>query len=143
MPLTESSATTRQGFSALFGTDALPLSDNLQLQAKTLLGSLGRQARLELISRSIQIPPAICLYIDRHGKLQLLGRHPQAKQIRLWLHNSHYLAELFKEVELLFELQRCSEALPPLAGGSRFCIGLTSAGPVAYFETPSHHARNG
>lgn len=128
MPLTESPRQPAQ---------ALPtptLSDNLRLQAKTLLGSLGRQARLELLTRGIHIPPAICLGSDQHGQVQLLSPHPQARQIRLWLKNSHYLGELFLELSSLFELLQTCSIERPATAHRRFCLGLTSAGPLAYFE---------
>jgi hypothetical protein len=128
MPLTES---PRQPVQAL---PAPTLSDNLRLQAKTLLGSLGRQTRLELLTRGIHIPPAICLSSDQHGQVQLLSPHPQARQIRLWLKNSHYLGELYLELSSLFELLQASSAERPAAANRRFCLGLTSAGPLAYFE---------
>ncbi|PXX49418.1 hypothetical protein [Aquitalea magnusonii] len=134
MPLTES---PRQATSAISKGQALPpatLSDNLRLQAKTLLGSLGRQARLELVSRGIHIPPAICLGSDQHGQVQLLSPHPQARQIRLWLRNSHYLRELFLELSSLFELLQACSTEQAFPASRRFCLGLTSAGPLAYFE---------
>lgn len=136
MPLTES---PRQPAPAVASGLPLPLptptlSDNLRLQAKTLLGSLGRQTRLELLTRGIHIPPAICLGSDQHGQVQLLSPHPQARQIRLWLKNSHYLGELFLELSCLFELLQACNTERPTAANSRFCLGLTSAGPLAYFE---------
>jgi len=128
MPLTES---PRQQAQAL---QPPTLSESLRLQAKTLLGSLGRQARLELLTRGIHIPPAICLGSDQHGQVLLLSPHPQARQIRLWLKNSHYLGELFLELSSLFELLQACNAEHPAAANRRFCLGLTSAGPLAYFE---------
>lgn len=128
MPLTESPLQPAQAL------PAPTLSDNLRLQAKTLLGGLGRQARLELLTRGIHIPPAICLGSDQHGQVQLLSPHPQARQIRLWLKNSHYLGELFLELSSLFELLQACSTERPAAAQRRFCLGLTSAGPLAYFE---------
>lgn len=113
------------------------LSNNLSLQAQTLLGSFGLQAQQQLQARGIHIPPAICLSSDAEGKLQLQGQHPQARQIRLWLGNSHELGSLFHELAVLFGLlYTCSpHAVEKLAAHDRtFCIGITSAGALAYFN---------
>jgi|GEM_PF-6072474 len=142
MPLTESPNLGTASIADLLPLDSTSLDRNLRLQANTLLGHLGDIARQELQARSIHIPPALCLKTNHRGRLMLASPHPQAKQIRLWLNNNHALTERFKELELLFELVHCSEEQKALPIDSHFCLGLTSAGPLAYFEQIRHQPRH-
>ncbi|WP_374556339.1 hypothetical protein [Aquitalea pelogenes] len=110
------------------------LAENLLLQAKTLLGMFGQQALQEMKARSIHIPPAICLISNAEGTLELHSQHPQARAIRLWLSNSHDLRLPFHETRALFELLNACAPSKGYVPGMSFCIGLTSAGPLAYFS---------
>lgn len=110
------------------------LAANLLLQAKTLLGFFGQQAMQEMKARSIHIPPAICLISIADGTLELHSQHPQARAIRLWLSNSHELRQQFHETRALFELLNACTPSKGYVPGMSFCIGLTSAGPLAYFS---------
>lgn len=140
MPLTESPSPQLYIQPAMPATRNPTLGDNLSLQARTLLGSFGQMVRQDIQTRGIHIPPAICLASDATDKLQLRGRHPQAKQIQLWLSNSHALRSLFNETKILFELLHTCESTAPHWNDDCFCIGITSAGPLAYFES-SHTAQ--
>jgi hypothetical protein len=110
-------------------------SHNLSLQARTLLGQFGQLAKEGIQARGIRIPPAICLALNARGQLELRGQHPQAKQIHLWLSNSHALQGLFNETQILFELLHACSTNARRRDDDCFCIGITSAGPVAYFES--------
>ncbi|WP_159874971.1 MULTISPECIES: hypothetical protein [Aquitalea] len=135
MPLTESPSSQPFIQPAMSTAPNPTLADNLSLQARTLLGNVGLLARQDLQARGIHIPPAICLASDDMGRLQLRGQHPQAKQIHLWLSNSQTLRGLFNEAKTLFELLHTCESSSSRWNDDCFCIGITSAGPLAYFES--------
>ena len=134
MPLTETIRPAIQPQRPPYLPQNPGLAENLLLQAKTLLGNFGEQAMQEIKSRSIDIPPAICLIDTPEGAMALHSQHPQAKAIRLWLSNSHGLRQQFYETRSLFELLNASSPSKGYSPGMAFCIGLTSAGPVAYFS---------
>jgi hypothetical protein len=134
MPLTETIRPDVRPLRPAFQTRNPGLAENLLLQAKTLLGNFGSQATQEMKARSIHIPPAICLISTTDGTLELHSQHPQAKAIRLWLTNSHDLRQQFHETRALFELLNACTPSKGYVPGMSFCIGLTSAGPVAYFS---------
>lgn len=135
MPLTESPSAQPYIQPTMASARNPTLADNLSLQARTLLGNVGLLVQQDLQTRGIHIPPAICLASDATGRLQLRGRHPQAKQIQLWLNNSPALRSLFNEAKTLFELLHTCESPSPRWNDDCFCIGITSAGPLAYFES--------
>lgn len=135
MPLTESPSSQSYIQPAMTSTRNPTLADNLSLQARTLLGNVGLLVQQDLQARGIHIPPAICLASDTMGRLQLRGQHPQAKQIQLWLSNSQALRSLFNEAKTLFELLHTCESSSPRWNDDCFCIGITSSGPLAYFES--------
>ncbi|NWK78347.1 hypothetical protein [Aquitalea sp. LB_tupeE] len=134
MPLTETICPAIRPERPAFPSHSPDLAENLLLQAKTLLGIFGQQAMQEMKDRSINLPPAICLTNNPDGTIALHSQHPQARAIRLWLNNSHDLRQQFHETRALFELLNACTPSKGYVPGMSFCIGLTSAGPLAYFS---------
>lgn len=121
-------------FGAANGGEALPLS-GIRERASKELSQFSRMAREELTAQGISIPPAINLISCSGCQLSLESTHPQADAICRWLDGNDRIAKYFKEVEVLFELVRAAEnAGDTFTEESCFHIGLTSAGPVAYFD---------
>lgn len=126
------------GLKHIFGPDAdrgtLSLAA-IRRRAQRQLSRFDRQARQELENRGIGIPPAISLISCPQTGLTLEGGHPQEADLKRWIDGNTPLANSFKEVEVLFEMVRTAEApdqrFSPL---NRLHIGLTRAGPVAYFQ---------
>jgi hypothetical protein len=126
------------GLHNIFGpaadTGAIPLTV-IRRRAKRQLSRFDKFAREQLAEIGIAIPPAISLISCPECDLTIDNRHPQLDTLLRWIEGNTLLAKNFKEVEVLFEMVRAAE-LPgqtfPLS--SCFHIGLTSAGPVAYFE---------
>lgn len=122
----------------LFGTanggEALPLS-GIRERAMRELSQFSAIVREELASLDISIPPAISLVSCSDCQLTLESEHPQRDRILAWLDGNDRVAKYFKEVEVLFEVVRATENLGvTFAEDSCFHIGLTSAGPIAYFQ---------
>lgn len=116
------------------GGEALPLA-GIRERAMRELGQFSRLTREELTALGISIPPAISLVSCPNCAIALQSEHPQAQQIEAWLKDNDRIAKYFKEVEILFEVVRATENLGSTFGDeSCFHIGLTSAGPLAYFQ---------
>lgn len=132
--------TSRPTWGRLFGTDAhsdklLPLNA-VKRRAARALGRFDRYVRRELAKCKVVLPPALNLVSHQHGEVRLGTDHPQGDAITVWLTGNAKLTKRFKEVEVLFEIVRAAENPGViLADNIRFFIGLTSAGPIAYFET--------
>lgn len=93
-----------------------------------------RYVRSELDARNVTLPPAIDLVSCPNCELTLGAPHPQQEVIESWMSGNVKLAKRFKEVEVFYELIRAAEQ-PDEGLPDQICfhIGLTSAGPVAYF----------
>ncbi|UTH72434.1 hypothetical protein [Chromobacterium sp. IIBBL 290-4] len=104
-------------------------------KANQELSRFAELAQKELQQFDISMPPAISLISGEHFQLKLENAHPHADEIHNWLDGNLILARKFKEVEVLFELVRAAESAGEVfSESSNFHIGLTSAGPIAYFE---------
>lgn len=124
-------------FGAANGGEALPLS-GIRERASKELSQFARIVREELDTHGISIPPAISLVSYPDCVLAVEGDHPQREAIQAWLTDNHRITKYFKEVEVLFEVVRAAEnAGEVFPEDSCFHVGLTSAGPVAYFD--DHH----
>jgi hypothetical protein len=122
-------------FGSANGGEALPLS-GIRERASKELSQFASLVRSELAPLGIAIPPAICFVSCNHCALTLENEHPQRDTILGWLAGNDRVAKYFKEVEVLFELVRAAEnAGDVFPEDSSFHIGLTSAGPVAYFDS--------
>jgi|GEM_PF-3374097 len=132
------STATNPGFVRLFGHAGVDGSITLQAIRERANKQLARFASLaeeELVARQISMPPAISLVSCPGCSLTLENNHPQSDEILDWLSNNAKLSSQFKEVEVLFEIVRATEAAgETFPESSCFHIGLTSAGPIAYFE---------
>ncbi|MBV8047694.1 MAG: hypothetical protein JO171_11105 [Paludibacterium sp.] len=107
----------------------------IRRRAQRQLSKFGVFAREQLDARGITIPPGVGLVGCHNCALTLDGEHPQAEALYAWIEGNVKLAKNFKEVEVLFEMLRAAEhpgQTEPV--NSCFHIGLTSAGPVAYFQ---------
>lgn len=125
-------------FSSKSGTISL---NSIRQRAKRQLSGFYTYALKELRQQHIDIPPALGLTCGPTRQLMLDGEHPQAEQIQQWLDNNITLLKNFKEVEVLFEMVRATEQPGQLfPATSCFHIGLTSAGPLVYFQDYQHHA---
>ncbi len=121
-------------FGAPNGGEALPLS-GIRERAMRELSQFSALVREELDGLKISIPPAISLVSCSDCQLTLGSDHPQRERILAWLDGNDRVAKYFKEVEVLFEVVRATENLGvTFAEDSCFHIGLTSAGPIAYFQ---------
>jgi len=104
-------------------------------RAQRQLSKFDLLARQELEQRGIAVPPGIGLLGCPQCALKLEGDHPQAVELQQWLDGNTKIAKCFKEVEVLFELVRATEAPgQTFSADSCFHIGITRAGPVAYFQ---------
>lgn len=126
------------GLQNIFGhaaqEEVLPLA-TIRRRAKRQLSRFDRFAREQLDALGVSTPPAISLISCPECALTVDNQHPQLELLMKWIAGNTQLEKNFKEVEVLFEMVRAAEMpgqiFPPT---SCFHIGLTSAGPVAYFE---------
>lgn len=122
-------------FGSANGGEALPLS-GIRERASKELSQFASLVRSELAPLGIAIPPAISFVSCNHCALTLENEHPQREAILGWLEGNDRIAKYFKEVEVLFELVRAAEnAGDVFPEDSCFHVGLTSAGPVACFDS--------
>jgi hypothetical protein len=129
------------GLKTIFGpgaeTGVLSL-DAIRRRAQRQLSKFDSEAREELQQLDIEVPPGIGLLGCPQCSLILEGEHPQSQALRQWLDGNTRIVKRFKEVEVLFEMLRAIEAPGQIAAAaSCFHIGLTRAGPVAYFQDHS------
>jgi hypothetical protein len=126
------------GLQHIFGhaaeSESIPLTV-IRRRAKRQLSRFDKLAREQLASLDVGIPPAIGLINCPECALTVDNRHPQLDILLKWIDGNTLLEKRFKEVEVLFEMVRAAE-MPgrTFPATSCFHIGLTSAGPVAYFE---------
>ncbi|MCP9760698.1 hypothetical protein EGI20_15600 [Aquitalea sp. S1-19] len=114
--------------------EALPLSA-IRQRAGHRLGEFAIYAQDALAGMGISIPPAISFVSCPNCALEINSTHPQSAEIQTWLDGSIGAQERFKKVEVLYELIHASEnAGETLAADICFHIGLSSIGPIAYFE---------
>ena len=94
----------------------------------------------QLAERQISMPPALSLVGNVGECLTLENEHPQAAEIQHWLQGNVMLYKHFKEAEVLFEVVRAAECIgETFPEDSCFHVGLTSAGPIGYFEVSHAH----
>ncbi|MEN6081456.1 hypothetical protein [Chromobacterium piscinae] len=118
---------------------SIALSD-IREKANLELSSFAELAQKELSQFDISMPPAISLISGEGFQLSLENQHPHSDEIHNWLDGNLILARKFKEVEVLFEFVRAAESAGEVfSESSNFHIGLTSAGPIAYFEDHHNH----
>ena len=136
--MSSQSTVSNPGLIHLFGQAGEDGSISLQAirdRASKQLTRFAALAEKELEARQISMPPAISLVSCPGCSLTLENNHPQADDILTWLAGNATVSSLFKEVEVLFEIIRATEyAGETFPESSCFHIGLTSAGPIAYFE---------
>ncbi|MDN0074956.1 hypothetical protein QU481_08615 [Crenobacter sp. SG2303] len=131
-------STKNPGLARLFGQgnqDGRLTLAAIRARASRQLAKFSKLVEQQLAELSISIPPAIGLVSCPNRELTIENDHPQAEAIRAWLTGNVRIAKRFKEVEVLFEIVRAAEQ-PGVTLPSTACfhIGLTSAGPVAYFQ---------
>jgi hypothetical protein len=124
-------------------TTGIGLSD-LKNSATSEVRRFGEDLASHLLAHTkITVPPAFQLQSAPEGKIQVVGDHPNKAAIEAYLNENTRLLKWFKELEVLFEIQRKLE----LGAGSDemskqvFNFGLTSLGGIAFFtlqNTPSH-----
>lgn len=127
-----------RGIMRIFGASAEKEGVSLSAirrRAQRQLSKFDAAARSELAERAISMPPGIGLVGCPNCELALNGEHPQAEALLGWISGNVKLAKNFKEVEVLFEMLRLAENPGQTFDiASCFHIGLTSAGPVAFFQ---------
>ncbi|TDR78315.1 hypothetical protein [Paludibacterium purpuratum] len=107
----------------------------IRRRAQRQLSKFDQFAREQLEQRDVTLPPGIGLVSCPSCSLTLDCDHPQTEVLRQWIDGNVRLAKNFKEVEVLFEMLRAAETPgQTFPSTSCFHIGLTSAGPVAYFQ---------
>lgn len=138
MPEAAEEPQSLSGLKILFGQEdkhgALPL-ENIRSRARRQLTKFGAYVSQALEASGINCPPVISLVGTADHMVTLDNNHPQGETIGQWLNGNVELAKKFKEVEVLFELVRAAEnAGTTFPKESRFHVGFTSAGAVAYFQ---------
>ncbi|OWY39755.1 hypothetical protein CEK28_06925 [Xenophilus sp. AP218F] len=132
---TASAAPTLSQILGQIDEDGSTALSDIREKANQELSSFAQLAQEQLAQLDISMPPAISLISGDACRLKLENRHPQAADIDSWLEGNLVLTRKFKEVEVLYELVRAAESAGELfPESSCFHIGLTSAGPIAYFE---------
>ncbi|AXT47900.1 MULTISPECIES: hypothetical protein [Chromobacterium] len=121
-------------FSQVTDDGSIALS-SIRERANLELSSFAELASQQLQQLDISMPPAISLISTPACQLDLENNHPHAEEIRTWLQGNDNITRKFKEVEVLYEIVRAAESIgETFPESSTFHIGLTSAGPIAYFE---------
>jgi len=137
MPETEEQSAQHAGLQTLFGKqdDSGTVSlASIRARARRQLSKFGALVAQQLEEAKINCPPPLSLVSTPDG-IRLENEHPQADTIAGWLNGNVKITKKFKEVEVLFEIVRAAEnAGEPVPASTCFHIGLTSAGPIAYFE---------
>ena len=84
---------------------------------------------------SVKVPPAFQLQSAAEGKIQVVGDHPHKLEIESYLNQNTRLLKWFKELEVLFEIQRKIELAESDENLDQqvFNFGLTSLGGIAFF----------
>ncbi|WP_028448801.1 hypothetical protein [Chitinibacter tainanensis] len=87
------------------------------------------------IHAHVQVPPAYQLRSTSAGGVMVVGDHPNKAAIEQYLNQDTRLLKWFKEIEVLFEIQRRLEL--DQGGeemrGQVFNLGMTSIGSIAFF----------
>lgn len=129
-----SQSSLQQLFNLPDDAEALPLSA-IKQRAGTRLSEFSNFAQEALAAMEITVPPAISFVSCPNCQLEINSTHERIAEIQAWLQGSLEAQERFKKVEILYEIIRASE----LAGETLpvdicFHVGLSSIGPIAYFE---------
>ncbi|WP_373975962.1 hypothetical protein NT239_04105 [Chitinibacter sp. SCUT-21] len=117
--------------------DGIGLSD-LKASAANELRRFGDDLSSHLAAHTaIQVPPAYQLRSTSNGQVCVVGEHPDKAKIENYLNSDTRLLKWFKEIEVLFEIQRRLEL--NATGGTMddqvFNLGMTSLGSIAFFTT--------
>ncbi len=133
----------------------LYLSDVRSKAAESVL-HYGRYFARLLRDLGVVIPPAINLQSGARGEVCVAGDHPDKSAVEALIASNTRLVEGFKEIEVLHEIIRSQEeallfrrlmqqnpaaAEKLLASKTQlpvFHLGITSAGPLAFFSRMSH-----
>ncbi|QLI80418.1 hypothetical protein HZU75_02065 [Chitinibacter fontanus] len=115
--------------------DGIELSD-LKSSAANELSRFGDDLASHLAAHAqVHVPPAYQLRSTAQGQVAVIGDHPDKEKIETYLNNDTRLLKWFKELEVLFEIQRRLEldALGESMQGQVFNLGMTSLGCIAFF----------
>jgi hypothetical protein len=115
--------------------DGIELSD-LKSSAASELSRFGDDLASHLaVHAKVQVPPAYQLRSSEQGRVVVIGDHPDKAQIESYLNQDTRLLKWFKEIEVLFEIQRRLElnVLGESMDGQVFNLGMTSLGCIAFF----------
>ncbi|QLG87140.1 hypothetical protein HQ393_02130 [Chitinibacter bivalviorum] len=87
------------------------------------------------IHAQVHVPPAYQLRSAGEGKIAVIGHHPDQEAIENYINNDTRLLKWFKEIEVLFEIQRKLELNREEKSmeGQVFNLGMTSLGSIAFF----------
>lgn len=113
----------------------IQLSD-LKNSATSEVRRFGEDLASHLLAHTqIKVPPAFQLQSAPEGKIQVVGDHPHKAAIEAYLNENTRLLKWFKELEVLFEIQRKLElgADNDAISTQVFNFGLTSLGGIAFF----------
>lgn len=127
-----------KGIARIFGVS--PEQDGVHLdvirqQAASSLAAYGRLLA-ELFEReSVSVPPAVNLrWWSQGSRVRVVGEHPCREKIERAINSHGKLVELFKELELLYEILHNTELAGRLGTQQQcFNVGITSAGSLAFF----------
>lgn len=124
-------------------TAGIQLSD-LKNSATSEVRRFGEDLASHLLAHTqVKVPPAFQLQSAAEGKIQVVGDHPNKVAIESYLNENTRLLKWFKELEVLFEIQRKLELGPDNGEMAKqvFNFGLTSLGGIAFFtlqNNPAH-----
>ena len=113
----------------------IQLSD-LKNSATSEVRRFGEDLASHLLAHTqVKVPPAFQLQSASEGKIQVVGDHPNKAAIEAYLNENTRLLKWFKELEVLFEIQRKLELGPDNndMDNQVFNFGLTSLGGIAFF----------
>ncbi len=116
------------------------LSD-LKNSATSEVRRFGEDLASHLLAHTqITVPPAFQLQSAPEGKIHVVGDHPNKTAIETYLNDDTRLLKWFKELEVLFEIQRKLELGPDNDDMAKqvFNFGLTSLGGIAFFTLQNH-----
>ncbi|WP_410498923.1 hypothetical protein [Chitinibacter sp. S2-10] len=111
---------------------------DLKAKAANELRRFGEDLGSHLAAHAqVHVPPAYQLRSTAAGQVEVIGDHPDKAAIENYLNQDTRLLKWFKEIEVLYEIQRrfeLNQSDTP-AEDQVFNLGITSLGSIAFFTS--------